>query len=178
MTHRPNPPHVSRIRGLVTSAFVRIWGLLLGDSPAGVERSGATTTGGIFGCSDFGSPPADTPFVMWRARNLSVLFPTRPRSMQVWVEISVGDRLWEGYHESRKCSSDACSEPYITKYTRMQRQSPMSLQLDYRRPMDSPAGVERSGATTTGGILGCNDLGSPPGWSKGERLVLVSEVSL
>ena len=29
------------------------------------------------------------------------------------------DRLWEGYHESRRCSRDTYPESYITKYTKI-----------------------------------------------------------
>ena len=36
-----------------------------------------------------------------------------------WILYSVF--LWEGYHESRRCSRDTYPESYITKYTSIQR---------------------------------------------------------
>jgi len=37
------------------------------------------------------------------------------------VQASPEDRHWEGYHESRRCSSNTYPESYITKYTSTRR---------------------------------------------------------
>jgi len=34
--------------------------------------------------------------------------------------------LWEGYHESRRCSRDTYPESYITKYTSIRRLTPVN----------------------------------------------------
>ena len=36
-------------------------------------------------------------------------------------EHTLAGPLWEGYHESRRCSRDTYSESYITKYTHIRR---------------------------------------------------------
>jgi hypothetical protein len=49
---------------------------------------------------------------------------------EVAVDAGVIDSrlVWEGYHESRRCSTDTYPESYITKYTSMRRSTlPLSL---------------------------------------------------
>ena len=52
--------------------------------------------------------------------NMAHIRQSRPDSGLVFQAIDSGP-LWEGYHESRRCSRDTYPESYITKYTRIRR---------------------------------------------------------
>ena len=41
-----------------------------------------------------------------------------------------GDRLWEGYHESRICAVDTSPESYITQYTGIRRNTLLASGID------------------------------------------------
>jgi len=65
-------------------------------------------------------PPAETGHVRRRVLDEYRRIPKCVLGTS-YVDHTLVGLLWEGYHESRRCSGDICPESYITKYTSIRR---------------------------------------------------------